>query len=215
MDYGEVPIVYASASVKRVIALAYVAVWSWFRHKRNAALANRVPQDSMMVIVDEVEAHMHPKWQRSIVPAILDVIGSVSSYISVQTHIATHSPLVMASAEPILKDPQDSVHHLLVDDGMVTIESNRLVRYGSANAWLMSGVFGLKHARSIEAERAIEEAKDVQLARRPNVKILRDINERLTKYLRDDDEFWPRWRFFLRAWSGLKRNDTHTAGAGT
>ena len=139
MDYGEVPIVYASASVKRVIALAYVAVWSWFRHKRNAALANRVPQDSMMVIVDEVEAHMHPKWQRSIVPAILDVIGSVSSYISVQTHIATHSPLVMASAEPILKDPQDSVHHLLVDDGMVTIESNRLVRYGSANAWLMSG----------------------------------------------------------------------------
>ena len=45
----------------------------------------------------------------------------------------------------------------------------------------------------------------MQLARRPNVKILRDINERLTKYLRDDDEFWPRWRFFFESLVGVEK----------
>ena len=199
MEYGDVPLVHASASVKRVVALAYVTVWTWFRHKRNATLANRAPQDSMVVMVDEVEAHLHPKWQRSIVPAILHVIGSLSNDMIIQTHIATHSPLVLASAEPILERPKDSLHHLFVDESEVMMESEELVNYGSVNAWLVSDIFGLKHARSMEAERTIEKAMHVQMSTDPCVQVVRDINRKLTMYLRDDDEYWPRWRYFFES----------------
>lgn len=199
MDYGTVPVVHTSAGVKRVIALAYIVIWSWLRHKRNAALANRVPQDSMVVMVDEVEAHLHPRWQRSIVPAILRVVGSLSDQMSIQTHIATHSPLVLASAAPLMVEPSDTLHKLDVKEDVVTIKPEGVINYGSVNSWLVSDVFGLKHARSLEAERVIERAKRIQLQEAPSPDEVSEIDKQLVQVLRQDDEFWPRWRYFFES----------------
>ena len=66
----------------------------------------------MVLIVDEVEAHLHPKWQRAIVPAIINVIEDISDDLEVQVHLATHSPLILASSEPIFDSDRDSLHHL-------------------------------------------------------------------------------------------------------
>ena len=102
MSYGNVPITIASAAVERVAALAYMLVWTWFEHIRNASAARRPTQKAIVLLVDEVEAHLHPRWQRMIVPAMVKVVEQLAPDVVVQVHLATHSPMVMASAETIL-----------------------------------------------------------------------------------------------------------------
>jgi len=205
MDYGVIPLLHASAGVKRIIGLAYVTTWAWFRHKRNATLAQRDPQDRMVLIVDEVEAHLHPKWQRSVVPAILDTMHVLSQNIRVQAHFATHSPLVLASAEPVLRSDGNSLHHLSLREGSVELDMVVFKNQGSVDAWLTSDIFGLKQARSIQAEKLIEQAKDEQMADKPDAARVAEIDKGLVEHLRDDDEFWPRWRYFADSICGRRR----------
>ncbi len=67
--YGEVPIVCASAGVRRILTLAYLIVWAWNEHKIHSDLAHNPHQKRMVVLVDEMEAHLHPLWQRVVLPA--------------------------------------------------------------------------------------------------------------------------------------------------
>ena len=198
MEYGTVPIVHASAGVKRVVALAYVLIWSWFRHQRNARLAGRDPFGHLILMVDEIEAHLHPRWQRAIVPAVMEVVEVLSDELLVQAHVATHSPLVLASAETVFDRVKDSLHHLDVVGETVSIDMIEFSNFGNVDSWLVSDVFGLKHARSLKAEEFIERAKSLQLTANASKSDVLETDRELRRYLRDDDEFWPRWRFFAQ-----------------
>jgi energy-coupling factor transporter ATP-binding protein EcfA2 len=46
----------------------------------------------IVVLLDEIEVHLHPKWQRLIVPAVEQLLPNA------QIFLATHSPFVLASA---------------------------------------------------------------------------------------------------------------------
>jgi hypothetical protein len=64
-----------------------------------------------IVLIDEIEAHLHPKWQRNVVPLLR------ATFPRCQFVVSTHSPLVVASAEP------GEVHVLeITDDGFVVEE---------------------------------------------------------------------------------------------
>ena len=198
MEYGTVPIVHASAGVKRIMGLAYVLIWAWFRHKRNASLIGMEPFDQMILVVDEVEAHLHPRWQRAIIPALMEVVDVLSDDLIVQAHIATHSPLVLASAETLFDREEDSLHHLKLDEQSVAMSTLEFGNLGSVDAWLVSDVFRLKQARSLEGEYWIERAMAIQLKSDPGRKEVEEADAGLRRYLRDDDEFWPRWRYFAQ-----------------
>ena len=198
MPYGDVPLKIASAAVRRIVALAYMLVWTWFEHLQNARAARRPPQQALVLVIDEVEAHLHPRWQRLIIPAIVQAVESLAHETSTQVHVATHSPMVMASAETIFDETRDDLHHLRVDGRDVTLEELPFVRRGTSDAWLASDVFGLGQPRSREAERAIDDAKQLQLSDAPNRDAVRTGHDRLVQYLAPDDEFWPRWRFFAK-----------------
>ena len=73
MSYGDVPLVHASAGMKRVVSLAYLLTWAWDEHKRASRLRNQEPVEHMVLLIDEVESHLHPRWQRTLLPSILDV----------------------------------------------------------------------------------------------------------------------------------------------
>ena len=196
MEYGVVPIVHASAGVKRIMGLAYVLIWAWFRHKRNANLVGVDPYEQMILVVDEVEAHLHPRWQRAIVPALMEVIEVLSDDLVVQAHIATHSPLIMASAETVFDRGQDALHHLNLGNQSVAMSVLNFGNLGSVDSWLVSEVFGLRQARSLEAEYWIERAMRLQLKSDPSPEEVEEADVSLRRCLRDDDEFWPRWRYF-------------------
>ncbi|HET6251502.1 MAG TPA: AAA family ATPase [Tepidisphaeraceae bacterium] len=196
MPYGDVPLLFASAGVQRVSALAYVLVWAWNEHMTFSSVIRRQPQRRLVLIIDEVEAHLHPRWQRVIIPSLMKVIEELATELAPQIHIATHSPMVMASAEPVFDEVRDNLHHLKLVDDDVILEELPFVKFGRADAWLTSDVFGLAQARSLPGEQAIELAKALQLEKQPNQKAVGEVDELLSKNLADDDIYWPRWRFF-------------------
>nr|VFK26939.1 MAG: AAA domain-containing protein, putative AbiEii toxin, Type IV TA system [Candidatus Kentron sp. MB]VFK31191.1 MAG: AAA domain-containing protein, putative AbiEii toxin, Type IV TA system [Candidatus Kentron sp. MB]VFK75384.1 MAG: AAA domain-containing protein, putative AbiEii toxin, Type IV TA system [Candidatus Kentron sp. MB] len=196
--YGTIPIVQASAGVRRIITLAYLIVWAWNEHRIAAGHRRLEPQKRIVILVDEMEAHLHPRWQRMILPALLRVGGMLPLAPEIQFLVATHSPLVMASAETVFDDEIDSLVHFSLDEksGRVALEDTDFIRFGEASSWLTSSIFGLKHARSREAEFAMEEAKTLQKQDHPSNAEVAVVSERLVRYLAEDDRFWPRWIAF-------------------
>ena len=106
-EYSDaIPIVHASAGVRRIAALAYMLVWSWSEHLRAAEQLGLESTRQIVLLFDEIEAHLHPRWQRAVVPAVLKVMNILSDAHNpkVQLLAATHSPLVLASVEPLFEE---------------------------------------------------------------------------------------------------------------
>jgi hypothetical protein len=194
--YGSVPVTHASSGVQRVLLLAYLIIWSWQEHEVAAKGIGISPLRRMLVIVDELEAHLHPKWQRIVLPALLNTGDILSSDIAIQMIAATHSPMILASMEGNFDASTDRLYHLFGSGPDVHLEETQFVQYGDASGWLTSPLFGLRHARSREAEMAIEDAKAVQLSDSPDPAKVAEISSRLRQYLANDDRFWPRWLYF-------------------
>jgi hypothetical protein len=202
-SYGTVPIVYTSAGVRRVITLAYLIVWAWEEHKIQSKLIRKKPQKRMVILIDELEAHLHPQWQRVILSALLDVREDLASDLQVQLMVATHSPMIMASVESKFDEKFDKLFLLdLAKNDLLSneIELSQLpfIRRGRIDSWLTSDVFGLGQPRSIEGEQAIQAAKQLQEEDNPSSEEVQKVSDALRKYLAEDDEFWSRWLFFAR-----------------
>ena len=90
--------------------LAYLLVWAWSEHLQASKLKREKPADHLILILDEIESHLHPKWQRALLPALLGVAERLKSDLKIQI-LATHSPLILASLEPHFR--QKGKIHLL------------------------------------------------------------------------------------------------------
>jgi hypothetical protein len=94
-------------------------------------------------------------------------------------------------------EDSDKLFHMdLLDHKNVQLAEVTFAKYGDVDNWLRSELFGLKHARSIEGERAIERAKRLQRTKKPTSTEVIAAHEELERVLGAHDEFWPRWRFF-------------------
>jgi len=192
-----VPFINESAGIRRIVTIGYLLVWAWNEHRVQAALAKRAPQEKMVILIDEMEAHLHPKWQRVVVPALLDVTAILSRAVEPQIMIATHSPLVLASLETTFDRDTDKLFHLqLTSSGEVAFNETPFVRHGRIDAWLTSDIFELKQPRSREGELAVEHAKRILEQDKPSNTVIRSVTDSLKQTLAPDDDFWPRWAYF-------------------
>lgn len=147
----DVPVVHASSGMRRIMALAYVLVWAWEEHKKAAKLLDEPVTKQITFLVDEIEAHLHPSWQRRIIPTLMGVMTSLNKQTAVQLITATHSPLVMASVEPLFDEAQDAWFDLDFYCKKVVLSHREFEKHGEVNNWLVSEAFDLASARSIEA----------------------------------------------------------------
>ncbi|MFB8798580.1 MAG: AAA family ATPase [Microcoleus sp.] len=198
LPYGTVPVIYASAGIKRILGLAYLLVWAWYEHTLASKLRQQEPVDHMILLMDEVEAHLHPQWQRSILPAILEVARSLQKQITIQVIATTHSPLVLASIEPQFDEGQDKLFLFELQGKDVTLNEVPWTKHGDAVGWLTSDIFGLKQARSREAEIAIDAAytfmRGESIDAFPEyLRTKEQIHQELLRVLPEHDRFWPRW----------------------
>ncbi len=197
--YGDVPLTLTSAGVQRIVALAYLLVWTWQEHLLASKLLNQPPENRILFLIDELEAHLHPRWQRTLLPALLPIAGELfdasAAPATCQIVTATHAPLVMASLEPVFDPEKDGVYVLEFVGSDVEVSKDPWRPRGDASAWLTSEVFDLAQARSLPAEKAIAEAMEAM--KRPDLKLeeARRIHTELHRVLKDSDPFWVRWRY--------------------
>jgi hypothetical protein len=189
--------VHESAGIRRIITLAYLIVWAWDEHRVYSKHARKDPENRIVILIDEMEEHLHPQWQLAILPALLAVTEELSAELEAQYLITTHSPLVMASTEPFFDEDTDKLFHLkLESSGQVTFKELDFVRYGRVESWLRSEVFDLSPTRSREASSAVKRALEIQKQKDPKKEDIEAVSQDLVKYLTSDDEFWPRWLYF-------------------
>jgi len=205
----EVPVIHASSGVRRILALAYMLVWAWNAHVDATELQGEEPTNQVILLVDEAEAHLHPKWQRTILSSLLEVVNELRNDVKVQVVAATHSPLVMASAEPLFDPECDAWFDLDLEEGNVLLRKRPFVRRGDVSNWLTSEAFDLESALGkLDAEGAILEARKVLSQPSPTHAVIRKADESLRHAgLSDIDPFWARWSFFVEQKLGI--NGTH------
>jgi predicted ATPase len=197
LPYGEVPVAESSAGMRRILALSYVMTWACHEDAERSRLMKSSSDGGVTVIIDEIEAHLHPLWQRSIVPALLTALDALNPGTPHQFHVSTHSPLVLASLEPFFDEDQDSLFHFKLDGHSAVAEEIEWTPHGTSSYWLTSPIFGLGEARSREAETAIQAAKDFMIGKTENLpqnlKTKEQIHNALKNSLPGQDPFWPRW----------------------
>jgi hypothetical protein len=199
-SYATVPIIYESAGIRRIITLAYLITWAWDEHRIQAKQTGRKEERQMVIILDEAEAHLHPKWQRVLLPALLGIAGDLHEELAVQFFVATHSPLVLASAEPVFDPEKDKLFHLDIPQaGKVTFSELAFAIQGSSDSWLESNVFGLRFAGSRDAERALRRANEMLERGEAQKSEVEEVSKELAEHLAAEDPFWMRWVLFASA----------------
>jgi PAS domain-containing protein len=204
LPYGNVAVVHLSAGMRRIVSLSYLIVWAWTEHEKACKLLGWTPAERIVFLMDEVESHLHPEWQRHIAPRLLDVLGGLGTAMQPQVLMTTHSPMVLASLEPHFNEAKDKLFLFALEDAAghtpsktVTLREVPWAKRGDAVSWLTSPVFGLGQARSSEAERAIEAAYDYMAGRHADLpedlRSADQIDRELRRLLPDQDKFWPRW----------------------
>ncbi len=124
--------------------------------------ANRIVVNQPgVILIDELEAHLHPSWQRTICEWLK------IRFPLVQFFITTHSPLVVQAADPggifVLPLPNE------IDAGRTVRrlkphEQERIV-LGRAEKVLLGEAFGLKRTWSVQADRLVRKWEELTAQR--------------------------------------------------
>ena len=126
----------------------------------------------------------------------------------IQIFAATHSALVMSSLEQSFDEAQDKWYDFdLASNGVLNLTHRYFELLGDIDTWLTSNAFDLTSSRSIEAEKAINQAND--FLDNPNMmESCKNIDgnkiyQGLLKTLSPKDEFLLRFRYICEK-KGIK-----------
>ena len=197
--YAEaIPILHASAGVRRVVALAYMLTLAWREHRLAAEQLGEEPCDSVVLLIDEVESHLHPRWQRSILSSLAGAMRELGTPETVQLVVTTHSPLVLSSAEAWFDEERDAWFDLdLETESEVVLRRGIYERRGAVGHWLTSEAFDLVTDRgSIEAEQVVLRARELLSGDEPSLEEVEAVGRELIEVLSDSDPFLAGWGHF-------------------
>jgi predicted ATP-binding protein involved in virulence len=124
-------------------------------------------QGSGIVLIDEIESHLHPAWQRAILP------GLTQTFPNCQFIVTTHSPQVLSEV------PRDSV--FLLEDFQLVAPTPHT--YGRDSNAILEEVMGVPErpeeaVKRIEHIGALIDAEDLDSARRELAKLAEWLGER-------------------------------------
>lgn len=202
---------FVSSGVRRMLALVYALVWAWVEHQRALRLTKQTATQAhrVVLLVDEIETHLHPRWQRRILPAMLNAVKLMTgSHIPVQLIVTTHAPLVLASVETRFDAATDRLFNFeRKGAGGVEAEEVKWAKFGDASGWLTSPAFDMDSGYSPEAERALKAADDLMAdytSELPDdLRDFEQVHAELRRTLDGGDPYWPLWLPYYRQQRGV------------
>lgn len=101
-----------------------------------------------VVLIDEIDLHLHPEWQRIVLPKLSEVLPNI------QFIVTTHSPLVVGSLQ------RQNIQRLRVtEEGTVAESLPERVHGKSAGQILLSPYFGLESTRAPDVAQELEKLR--------------------------------------------------------
>ena len=137
--YGNVPLDGLSLGHRTVTAWIIDLAWR---------LVTRYPESTKpleepaVVLIDEIDLHVHPRWQRTIMKQLSD------HFTNVQFVATTHSPLMITSMSDVnvaVLRQEKSGDHVVIENEPEVVEGWRFDQ-------ILVGLFGLETARSLRVE---------------------------------------------------------------
>ena len=145
--YGSVPFRQLSLGYRTVFALTVEIAWNLIQHYPDSANPYDEPA---IVIVDEIDLHLHPRWQREIRKHF------TNNFPSVQFITTAHSPLIaQISLDANLAVLRRESEYTVVESDPVTIKDWRLDQV------LTSELFGFESARNPEVAKQMQRMRDL------------------------------------------------------
>ncbi len=106
-----------------------------------------------ILLIDEIENHLHPTWQRRVIPALLEYFPGL------QIFATTHSPFVVAGLK------QGQVHVLgRDDDGIVRVSTNERDVIGWTADEVLRNLMGVKDPTDDATAAAADELRELRNA---------------------------------------------------
>jgi len=119
---------------------------------RRFAIANPLRDNPLegqgIVLIDEIDLHLHPKWQRMVVPKLLEVFPNCQFLIS------THSPHVITHVQP------ENLFLLQLRDGQLFC-SRPAESYGKTVERVLEDLMGIETTRPDEVKRSLRHIFDL------------------------------------------------------
>lgn len=103
-----------------------------------------------ILLLDEADAHLHPKWQRTLLPAMRKALPDV------QIIVTSHSPFVISSC------PGARIHVLEIDDkGKAHARPPEDAPVGQSVTATLKDIFGVPSEFDVETEQQLDEWNDL------------------------------------------------------
>jgi predicted ATP-binding protein involved in virulence len=139
----KVPTISLSDGFRSMIALAGDLIWRLLQSFPNL---DNPTEASGVVLIDELDIHLHPSWQREIAGWLQEVFPNL------QFFVATHSPLIAAGAG----EKSLTLRIDLVEGESEIVEIPYLELAANVDRTLTSAAFGLKSTFPTETENKIK-----------------------------------------------------------
>ena len=104
-------------------------------------------EEPAVVLIDEIDLHLHPRWQRTIMKQLSD------QFTNVQFVASTHSPLMITSMRDVnvaVLRQTEAADHVVIENDPEIVEGWRFDQ-------TLIGLFGLETARSLRVEELMRE----------------------------------------------------------
>lgn len=127
-------------------------------------------ESSGIVLIDEIDLHLHPKWQRTIVGNL------VKTFPKIQFIVSTHSPILIAGA-------QEYAQLLVLENRTVRDVTGTDFSTYDISQLLLSDLFGLESPRSPEWDEALKRHKDLLMNSKrtaDETKELKELDDKLS-----------------------------------
>lgn len=125
----------------------------------------------IILLLDEVDIHLHPKWQRRILPAIQTLLPNAQIFVS------THSPFVVGSVEDAW------VYRLSEPGSDIKVVAGVHSGAGKSYRLILDEIFGIDDEFDVETEKLFDDfyrARDQFLKTPDSSQVLRELANKLT-----------------------------------
>ena len=147
LDKNENPLNINQLSEGERDLLALIFDLAYYLSRANPELDNPLQDGEGIVLIDELDLHLHPRWQRTIIEKL------TTTFPNCQFIATTHSPQIIGECDPA------GLILLTKEDGKVVVTQGGHQGFGLDSGWILEHLMGTA-PRNVSVQKRINRVED-------------------------------------------------------